>query len=37
MSNDAQREPILNLTNIHKAFGGVQALVGAHFELRPGG
>lgn len=36
MSNDAQRESILKLTNIHKAFGGVQALVGANFELRPG-
>jgi rhamnose transport system ATP-binding protein len=36
MNNEAQREPILKLTNIHKAFGGVQALVGADFDLRPG-
>jgi rhamnose transport system ATP-binding protein len=36
MENNAQREPILKLTNIHKAFGGVQALAGAEFELRPG-
>jgi len=36
MSNDTQREPILKLTNIHKAFGGVQALAGANFDLRPG-
>ena len=36
MSNEAQPEPILKLTNIHKAFGGVQALAGANFELRPG-
>jgi len=36
MSNESQPEPILKLTNIHKAFGGVQALAGANFELRPG-
>jgi rhamnose transport system ATP-binding protein len=36
MDNEAQPEPILKLTNIHKAFGGVQALAGANFELRPG-
>jgi rhamnose transport system ATP-binding protein len=36
MNNTAQREPILKLTSIYKAFGGVQALAGADFELRPG-
>ncbi len=36
MENKTPQEPILKLTNIHKAFGGVQALVGANFELRPG-
>jgi rhamnose transport system ATP-binding protein len=29
-------QPILKLAGIHKAFGGVQALAGAHLELRPG-
>jgi rhamnose transport system ATP-binding protein len=36
MANEAQQQPILSLTNIHKAFAGVQALAGANFELRPG-
>lgn len=36
MDDKAQREPILKLTNIHKAFGGVHALAGANFELYPG-
>jgi rhamnose transport system ATP-binding protein len=36
MANNAHREPILKLTNIHKAFGGVQALAGVDFELYPG-
>ena len=36
MDNEAQQKPILQLTNIHKAFAGVQALAGADFELRPG-
>ena len=36
MNNNAHREPILKLANIHKAFGGVQALAGVDFELFPG-
>ncbi len=36
MANNARREPILKLANIHKAFGGVQALAGVDFELYPG-
>lgn len=36
MATNAQRKPILKLTNIHKAFGGVHALAGAEFELYPG-
>jgi rhamnose transport system ATP-binding protein len=36
MADNAQREPILKLANIYKAFGGVQALAGADFELYPG-
>jgi rhamnose transport system ATP-binding protein len=36
MENKTPQEPILKLTNIYKAFGGVQALAGADFELRPG-
>jgi rhamnose transport system ATP-binding protein len=29
-------EPVLQLTGIYKSFGGVQALAGVDFELRPG-
>ncbi len=36
MDNESQQEPILKLTNIHKSFGGVHALAGVEFELRPG-
>ncbi len=36
MDNESQQEPILKLTNIHKSFGGVHALAGVNFELRPG-
>jgi len=36
MNSSAQPGPILELTDIHKAFGGVQALAGANFELWPG-
>jgi rhamnose transport system ATP-binding protein len=36
MDTKAQSQPILELTGIHKAFGGVQALAGAQFELYPG-
>ncbi len=36
MDTQAQPEPILKLINIYKAFGGVQALAGANFELCPG-
>jgi len=36
MSNHLPHEPILNLANIHKSFGGVHALAGANLELRPG-
>jgi rhamnose transport system ATP-binding protein len=36
MANNARQEPILKLANIHKAFGGVQALAGVDFELYPG-
>jgi rhamnose transport system ATP-binding protein len=34
MENGAQ--PILTLTNIHKTFGGVRALIGVSFDLRSG-
>ena len=36
MEDKVQREPILKLNNIHKAFPGVRALAGVNFELRPG-
>jgi rhamnose transport system ATP-binding protein len=36
MENKTSQEPILKLTNIYKAFGGVQALAGANLDLRPG-
>ena len=36
MDNKARRDPILKLTDISKAFGGVQALADANFELYPG-
>ncbi|MBK8048804.1 MAG: ATP-binding cassette domain-containing protein [Anaerolineales bacterium] len=29
-------KPILSLQDIHKRFGGIQALAGVSFDLRPG-
>jgi len=36
MDNESQQEIIFKMTNIHKSFGGVHALAGVNFELRPG-
>ncbi len=36
MQKSEDKKPVLQLKNIHKSFGGVKALQGVDFDLRPG-